>query len=298
MSKIYGNHIGLVVNTEDPERRGRVQVFIPHISTTLYDGWNKKNKNIKFKTLDDGENGSSVFTKEILERLYISLPWAEAVVPFWGGSTGMPINESTNQATPIPTDQGFNYAIPPDGAAGGGFDPAHERLSRKIRNQPVNPRLAETISAGLRGTGLNWVSTSGTGNYGVPRSQHRPEQGGNASDGYFQDAKTGKPLSGSDPNDRNRIAYALWSLTRAGITGVGWGDGVSNPGGNYMGSKTFHLDVGPKYSNWGNDNPNGNNAPAAWVVAARTGNPQRPPTSNDPPTEAYADTRKAQIYKN
>lgn len=278
MKQYFGNYLGLVVNTEDPEKRGRVQVFIPGMMPTLYDNWDKTKKNISFKTFD-----SETFSETLNFKLKSLLPWAEAAIPFWGGSTGAPINESTGVPTPMPTDQGFNYAIPPEGSAGGGFDPQHETLPNKIRKFPVNKELADTIAAGLRGTGLNWVSTSGTGNYGVPNSQHRF---GNATDGYFQDAKTGAKLDAANQNDKNRIAYALWSLTRAGVTGVGWGP-------SYMGTDTFHLDIGSRYADWGNDK--GNTKPFDWVVNARKGNPQKPPTSNEPPPEAYADTRDPEV---
>jgi GH24 family phage-related lysozyme (muramidase) len=102
MKKVSGNHLGIVVNTTDPENRGRVQVFVPHISTTLYSGWNENLKDIKFKTFT-----SDVFTDEIKQRLWSLLPWAEAAVPCWGGGTGAPIDESTGLPMPIPTDQAF-----------------------------------------------------------------------------------------------------------------------------------------------------------------------------------------------
>ena len=107
MKKVSGNHLGIVINTTDPENRGRVQIFIPHISTTLYSGWNENLKDIKFKTFS-----SDVFTDEIKQRLWSLLPWAEAAVPCWGGGTGAPIDESTGLPMPIPTDQAFSNQGP------------------------------------------------------------------------------------------------------------------------------------------------------------------------------------------
>ena len=49
MKRVVGNHVGIVVNVNDPENRGRVQVYVPHISTTLYNNWNEKLKDIKSK---------------------------------------------------------------------------------------------------------------------------------------------------------------------------------------------------------------------------------------------------------
>lgn len=104
MNKHFGNYLGIVVNTIDPEKRGRVQVFVPNITPTLYKDWNETAKNKSFKTFD-----SKNFSEKVKERLQTHLPWAEAAVPFWGGSTGAPINQSYGTPTPMPTDQNFDY---------------------------------------------------------------------------------------------------------------------------------------------------------------------------------------------
>ena len=52
MNKCFGNYLGLVVNTTDPEKRGRVQVFVPNITPTLYKDWNETAKNKSFKTFE------------------------------------------------------------------------------------------------------------------------------------------------------------------------------------------------------------------------------------------------------
>lgn len=95
LSNIY---IGLVVNNKDPRKKGRVQVFIPHITNNLYTGWNDNNENIKFRTLD-----SSVFTPEITQRLIDVLPWAEVSMPFFGGGTGAPVHKERGEAITTPT---------------------------------------------------------------------------------------------------------------------------------------------------------------------------------------------------
>jgi hypothetical protein len=109
MHKVSGNHLGIVVNTQDPENRGRVQVFIPHISTTLYKNWNEKAEDISFRSFTD-----NVFSGDVKERLLSVLPWAEAAVPCWGGGTGAPVNESTGTAVPMPTDQAFSSNADPE----------------------------------------------------------------------------------------------------------------------------------------------------------------------------------------
>ena len=36
MKKYYGNHIGIVIQNNDPDKAGKVKVFVPHISSTIY----------------------------------------------------------------------------------------------------------------------------------------------------------------------------------------------------------------------------------------------------------------------
>lgn len=89
--------IGLVVNNQDPDNRGRVQVFIPQL-TNLYNGWNQNKQDIKFRTLD-----SDVFSPEIIQRLSDVLPWADVASPFFGGGTAAPVNTYTTEPETTPT---------------------------------------------------------------------------------------------------------------------------------------------------------------------------------------------------
>ena len=96
MKNVPGVHLGIVINTDDPEKRGRVQVFVPNVSTTLYDNWNKDAVDITFSTAS--------FKPNVLERLKSLLPWAEVSSAFWGGSTSAPQNETTGKPAPYPSE--------------------------------------------------------------------------------------------------------------------------------------------------------------------------------------------------
>jgi hypothetical protein len=280
MNKCFGNYLGLVVNTTDPEKRGRVQVFVPNITPTLYKDWNETAKNKSFKTFE-----SKSFSAEIKDRLQKHLPWAEAAVPFWGGSTGAPSNASTGTPTPIPTDQGFNYIYPEEGAGGGRISQQHNG----DRSGDLGSDLQGVIARGLSGTGLNWVSYSGTGST-AGQAENSQHLFGKATDGYFTESVY--PYRKLDPTtseeDKGRIAYALYKLTQAGIGGIGYGPG-------YMGGTTnFHLDVGDPNRNWGRSFTSSSATP--WVVQARSGIGVDPSiTPSTVPTEAYADTRDVEI---
>ena len=77
-------YLGIVVQNNDPEGRGRVKVWVPHVSTTIYNKWNqlKKDQTFSFPGVPHGENFSA-----IIEDLKDVLPWAEYSCPIAGGSS-------------------------------------------------------------------------------------------------------------------------------------------------------------------------------------------------------------------
>ena len=107
---VYGNHIGIVINQEDPEYRGRVQIYIPYLTNTIYAGWNQDLKDKKFKNLgaDSGD-----LTPEVVEKLRNVLPWAECAAPIFGGGTSATYNPSTGKISTNP----YKTVMPPGPAA-------------------------------------------------------------------------------------------------------------------------------------------------------------------------------------
>lgn len=84
--KYSSHYLGIVIQNNDPEKRGRVKVFIPHLSSLLYDNWNediKKEIDKGFVFLDKKMNPE---LDKILKYLKESLPWAEVASPIFGGS--------------------------------------------------------------------------------------------------------------------------------------------------------------------------------------------------------------------
>lgn len=83
--KEYNSHyLGMVMNNSDPEYRGRVQVFIPHIMPTLYEGWNKDGNDVEISCV--GSNIPDGLDPIVHARLCQILPWAEAASPIIGSS--------------------------------------------------------------------------------------------------------------------------------------------------------------------------------------------------------------------
>jgi hypothetical protein len=79
--KYFGNYLGIVVQNNDPQRRGRIKVFVPHISPAVYSGWTNTNNDKKFKFVGSNINSS---INEILDDLKIILPWADYAGPVTG----------------------------------------------------------------------------------------------------------------------------------------------------------------------------------------------------------------------
>jgi hypothetical protein len=97
MKEYNSIYLGLCINNNDPEKRGRVQVFVPHIMATLYDGWNKDGNDITINCV--GNNMPNGLTSDQLVKLQQILPWAECASPIIG--TSSPGNLLTQAATAL-----------------------------------------------------------------------------------------------------------------------------------------------------------------------------------------------------
>jgi hypothetical protein len=85
MKEYYGNYLGICVYNCDPEYRGRVKVFVPHIMPTLYEHWNSEGKDITVSNI--GTNLQDSLDDSAARLLESMLPWCEAATPIIGSST-------------------------------------------------------------------------------------------------------------------------------------------------------------------------------------------------------------------
>lgn len=92
----HGNYLGIVIQNNDPLKRGRVKVFVPHISPSVYKNWTELSADKKFKFL--GKNINSDLTT-IIDDLKKILPWAELSVPLAGESSSGRFNAFKNIGT-------------------------------------------------------------------------------------------------------------------------------------------------------------------------------------------------------
>lgn len=85
MKKYEAQYLGIVVQNNDPEQRGRVKVFIPHVTPTVYNKWNEVQLDKEFNFI--GQNLTSGLN-DILDDLKKILPWADCAMPLFGGGSG------------------------------------------------------------------------------------------------------------------------------------------------------------------------------------------------------------------
>lgn len=94
--KYYGNYVGIVVQNNDPLGKGRVKVYIPHVSPNVYKRWNEVSTDKKFKFL--GGNIQSDLSK-IVEELKEILPWCICASPLVGENTSGRYNTTEDYGT-------------------------------------------------------------------------------------------------------------------------------------------------------------------------------------------------------
>lgn len=88
-----GNYLGIVVQNNDPSKQGRVKIYVPSVSSTVYDKWYKPelDDNGKLQQTDKtfsfiGRNVNSDLT-DIIDTLKEKLPWAKCAAPLVGASS-------------------------------------------------------------------------------------------------------------------------------------------------------------------------------------------------------------------
>lgn len=118
----FGHYLGIVVQNNDPQKRGRVKVWVPHISQTIYNSFKQENTDKNFRFMGDNIISSLTPINEEIKKI---LPWAEVALPIVsGGSSGKfynwdnkaSISDSNRVETSIPSlSANTKYSLNIDG---------------------------------------------------------------------------------------------------------------------------------------------------------------------------------------
>ena len=173
-------YVGIVVQNNDPEKRGRVKVYIPHVNASVYEKWYgvKSDKSFKFVGRDLDSN-----LDDILVDLKNILPWSEQASPIGSQSATGRYNAYTGVGSVSDTNTLTNFA--PSSGAGDSpsklnADGIGEKPARKYEIEAMRLSDAFADSEGESGGGAkhpnkysynyrpNSYSNSAKGVFGIP----------------------------------------------------------------------------------------------------------------------------------
>ena len=47
--KYFGNYLGIVIQNNDPDKGGKLKIWVPQVSPTIYNGWDDRDEELSFK---------------------------------------------------------------------------------------------------------------------------------------------------------------------------------------------------------------------------------------------------------
>lgn len=175
--KFYGNYLGMVIANDDPAKSGRVKIFIPSITPTVYNNWDQGKTDKKFKFL--GKNIKSDIN-DIVDELKDILPWAQCASPLAGETASGKYN-SFNKIATISDSNDYSASVPVDNfkptensqnVDGTGEKPANifEKYKFGLKDAFVSPGATGTNKANLYGNNYKPSSYSNKpkGSFAVP----------------------------------------------------------------------------------------------------------------------------------
>jgi hypothetical protein len=158
MKKYYGNYIGIVIQNNDPDKRGRCKIYVPHVSVTLYEKWNKVPRDKRFRFM--GENLTSSLN-EVMDDLKDILPWAEYAAPIQG-AVGSGRYNAHNKTGSISDSNRLEEVDPEVDPTGKVKDPDSKFALNKDGIGEKPGRVYEVEELKLTDA---WNDNGGTGNY-------------------------------------------------------------------------------------------------------------------------------------
>ena len=161
--KLYNSiYLGIVIQNNDPEKRGRVKVYIPNISANVYDKWMQDKLNKKFKF--PGSNIDSDLTP-IMQDLKKILPWADISSPLFSENTSGRFNNYNLNASISDSNFKSNTISPSSTAPGEGFEKSSTRLNDAFDGGNKVTNNANPYSYMYK---PNVYSNKAKGSFGIP----------------------------------------------------------------------------------------------------------------------------------
>ena len=151
-------YLGIVVQNNDPQKRGRVKVFVPHLSPTVYENWIGANNDKFFESID-GE------LQPIMDKLKVILPWAEVSCPLTSENTSKRYNNYANIATVSDSNSFANLSAGGSASTGEIYDQSSFRLNDAFSDNSNNVNNVNPYSFNYK---PNTYSNKAKGSFGIP----------------------------------------------------------------------------------------------------------------------------------
>lgn len=174
--KTYSSvYLGIVVQNNDPEYRGRIKVWVPHVNAGVYNKWAELKQDRSFKF--PGKNINSDL-ELIINDLKDELPWAELCSPVIGESATGTYNANSAQATT--SDAAYPYSL-----SGSNFStnyPQYNLNNEQMGEKPgfVYEKYSTKLTDAFTDTSVNKTSKINPNG-----TQYRPATYSNAAKGVF-----------------------------------------------------------------------------------------------------------------
>lgn len=155
-------YLGIVIQNNDPEKRGRVKVFVPHISGAVYNKWVEESRDKNFNFI--GFNIDSDLTP-ILNDLKLILPWAETAAPLTSENTSGRFNNYKYHGSISDSNFVTNYVEASSTAPGEAFEKVDNRLNDAFTGDKSQVNYTNPYSYMYK---PNVYSNKAKGSFGVP----------------------------------------------------------------------------------------------------------------------------------
>ena len=162
MKEFNSIYLGIVIQNNDPEKRGRVKVYVPHISANVYNKWMQDKLNKKFKF--PGSNINADLTP-ILEDLKIILPWAETAAPLTSENSTARFNNYNLFGSISDSNFVTNFIQASSTAPGEAYEKSYLRLNDAFTGDKGETNNTNPYSYMYK---PNVYSNKAKGSFGVP----------------------------------------------------------------------------------------------------------------------------------
>lgn len=177
LKRFYGMYLGIVVQNDDPDRAGRIKVWVPHVNASVYDNWVQVNEDKAFKF--PGLNIDSDLNI-VLEKLKNILPWAECAVPLVGATGTGRYNShlesasisDTSKLTEFEPDDDYvktKYSLNNDGI-GEAPGSKYEKMDMRLKDAFTDGAANDTNHVNVLGNNYvpNTYSNQAKGSFSIP----------------------------------------------------------------------------------------------------------------------------------